>query len=336
MLIEQKPQKDFEPDAALDAGREYEARIVGVAHVGKHEKEKFGGDGKPSGEFQEIEQAIVMLELTEEDTFVERGPEDARVMKPRLIPQFIKWSSHEKSGMFKLAKNANPKAAWVEGKQGKVDTSLIIGEPVTVVFKEATAEGKQYIDEIKSIPAKYKDGVDAAQSTPFQYHVGLGSFPLADGTETKLEDVPVWIINYALNKAIDAEEFGQLDAMEAYVAEAEAAKDGNDVELEGDRLPAKESEEAKEEPVEETKEEVVEEKVEEKPKTSRRRSRKPAAKEDSGLKAELEAVKADIGALEDLAIEKGLAEDVLDAVGAEAGEDDDLYATKIIEAVLAL
>lgn len=323
MLIEQKPSKDFEPDPFLEVEREYEARIVGLVHIGTHEKKEYA-NGVATGKTKEESTAVIMFELLEEDANVLRGPEDAQKSVRRMQPLFLKYSSHEKSKLFGIAKKANPKSAWVDGKEGKVDTSKFIGCPVNLTFKEPTDDGKQYLDEVKAIPQKYQKDVEAMEANPFQYCVESGAFPLESGAETTIEDVPTWLLNHAIDKAVDAATFGKLEEIEDYLEAVAEARDG-EVELDGDRLPQDDKTEPK-------KEEVKEEKKE----TTSRRGRRSAKKDTdtkSELQVELEAIE-DVAALEDRVAEVGVTDDDFEVVGAEAGEDDDKYKELLIAKAL--
>lgn len=317
--------KEFAPDPLLDTGREYEARILGIVHIGKHEKQKHDGT-KFIEEYQEVEQAIIEYEITEDDTQVERGPEGDKRLENRRMVQFIKYSSHEKSGLFKLAQSVNPKAAYMEKKKGVVDTSLMIGFPVSLELKLNKDGDKTNIKAVNKIPPKYQDSVNPLTFPIYQYSVMGGAFPV-QGKETCIKDVPAWMLRFSLDKAVDADAFSQLDEIEAHLEALEAAKD-SDTELEGDRLPPKE--EPKEEPkAEEPKEEPkVEEEPKEEPKPKRTRTRKPkAAAEDYSAKS--------IEELEALVVEKGvMTDDQLDQLNDEV-DSDDAFKAGIIAALEA-
>jgi outer membrane biosynthesis protein TonB len=322
--------KTFDPDPALDTGRDYEARIVGVFHRGIFEKNKWENDKIVGTE--EEEQVTLVIELTEEDTYVERGEDDNKKLVPRR-PQWLtlKYSSHEKSNLFATAKLANPKAAWMEGKQGCVDPTLILNQPVAVQFNEPTDTGAQYMKKkLLAIPAKYKDGVAPATSPLFCYSVDTGSHV---GT---IEDVPAGMLRHAIDNAINVEEFGQLEAIEEHLAKLEAQKEEG-TSLEGDESPAK-REKAPEkapkakrtkkadEPKEEDKvEDAATEEPVEKPKRSRR-----AAKVE-----EVDHSTKSVAELEDLLIEKGITDEELDEIS-DAAESDEGYQEDLIAKLKSL
>ncbi len=338
MIVENVGGKDFDPDPLLDFETDYEARIVGITTVGTHQKGVWdqAKNGFKEGEFVEVQQCIALLEFTEEETKLSRGEDDDIKLVPRTAVHFMKYNSHEKGGLFKLAKQANPKAVSVVKGKGVVDTSKMIGEPVNVRMKaDKKDENKMYIDEITAISSKYKNNVDPMTLAPFQYDVNSGSHPLADGTETSIEDVPVWMLKFALNKAIDAEDFKMIEEIEEYVESKDKEKEEGQTELEGDRRPAKSEDTPKVEPKEPELEEESEDKEKAPAKSTRsRRGSKKAAKH---TKESLEALGID--ALEDLFIaevnDADKSEESLDAFDADS-EDDDQYTAKIIEAILAL
>lgn len=297
MLVESKAGGNFEPDPILDVEANVEARVIGIIHAGKHEKQKHDGT-KFIDEYKTIEQAIIEFEIVEDGTQVERGAEGNKTLVNRRMCKFVNYSSHENSEMFAIAKAANPKSAWTEGKDGFVQTGMFIGKPVSLELGTNKDGTKNTIKKVHAIPPKYQDSVPALTIKPFQFSVMGGAFPLEDGTETTINDVPVWMLSLALDKAVDAEQFKQVDEMEATIAAAKAAKDnkGTDTELEGDRLPAKTEE--KVEP--EVEPEAEPEKVEEKPK-ARTRTRSRAAKVDYTTKSieDLEAIALEKGAVTD-------------------------------------
>lgn len=321
--------KDFKPDAKLDTEREYEGRIVGLAHIGVVQNQDFDDKEK----INEIEQAIILIEFTEEDTYVPRGAEGEEVMKPRIMPKFIKYSSHEKSGLFALAKAANPKAAWVEGQKGFVNPALILGEPLSITLKDGK-EDKQNISKINPIPAKYKAGVDAMVSPKFLYDIDSGAH-----AGTAISDVPTWILNYAINKAVNVEEFGQLEVIEAHLKAVEGGRDSG--KLEGDDKPkakkkAAKTEEKKAAKAEEKKPDPVEpeEKKEapaEEAKTSRRGRR--SAKTEEPSKPDFSEMGEE--ALEDYILSNGKTEADLDEVS-DAAADDDAYVVGLRELAATL
>lgn len=322
--------KAFDPDPVLDTARDYEARIVGVFHRGIHEKGVWE-NGKKTGVTEE-EQVTIAVELTEEDTYVERGEEGNKKSVPRR-PQWLtlKYSSHEKSNLFATAKLANPKAAWMEGKQGCVDPTLLLNQPVAVQFNEPTDDGAQYMKKkLLAIPAKYKDGVGAATSPLFCYSVDTGAHV---GT---IEDVPAGMLRHAIDNAINVEEFGQLEAIEEHLAKLEAQKEEG-TSLEGDEAPAKKEKAAEkapkakrtkkvDEPKEEDKvEETTTEETVDKPKRSRR-----AAKVE-----EVDYSTKSVAELEDLLIEKGLTDEELDEIS-DAAESDEGYQEDLISKLKSL
>jgi hypothetical protein len=327
--------KNFAPDPALDTARDYEARIVGVFHRGVFEKNKWENDKIVGTE--EEEQVVLVVELTEEDTYVERGEGEDMKLVPRR-PQWLtmKYSSHEKSNLYATAKLANPKAAWMEGKQGCVDPQLVLNQPVAVQFNEPTTEGAQYMKKkLLAIPAKYKDGVAPATITPFCYSVMTGEHV---GT---IEDVPASMLRHAVDNAINVEEFEQLEAIEAHLAKLEAQKEEGAT-LAGDEAPAKKAkaekapekaakakrtpkakESAEEEEVEQ---EAAEEPVAETKPTRSRRAAKTDEVDYSGKTA---------GELEDLLIERGLTDAELDEIS-DAAESDEGYQEDLIAKLKSL
>lgn len=312
--------KDFKPDPALDTERDYEGRIVGAFHRGIHEKTKWE-NGKQVGVVEE-DQITLVIELTEEDTYVERGEGDDMKLVPRR-PQWLtlKYSSHEKSNLFSTAKLANPSAAWMEGKQGVVDIDKVLGCPVAVQFNEPTEDGAQYMSKkLLAIPAKYKESVGAATTPLFCYSVMGGAYV---GT---IEDVPPAMLRHAVDNAINVEEFEQLEAIEEYLAKIEAQK-SEDAVLEGDEATSskgKKSEDekpkskrtpkAKKEEEQPTKEEEEADPVEEKKAPRSRRGSKKEQEVDYSTKS--------VAELEDLLIEKGLSDADLDEISDNADSDE--------------
>ena len=323
--------KTFAPDPVLDTERDYEARIVGAFHRGIHEKTKWE-NGKNVGVVEE-DQITLVVELTEEDTYVERGEEGSKTKVPRR-PQWLtlKYSSHEKSNLFATAKLANPAAAWVEGKQGAVDIDKILGCPVAVQFNEPNEEGAQYMKKkLLAIPAKYKDGVAPATIKPFCYSVMGGAFV---GT---LEDVPAGMLRHTIDNAINVEEFEQLEAIEAYLAKLEAQKEEGTT-LEGDEAPAKAAAKATEKAEKpkraakakvEPEEKKVAEDATEEPVAKPARSRRAAKTE------EVDYSTKSVAELEDLLIEKGLADKDLDELS-DAAESDEGYVSDLIAKLKSL
>ena len=315
MIIESKATgKDFEPDAALDTSRDYDLRIQGLIHTGTMQKDVWV-DGKKTSDVVNEESCIVLFELVEEDTHVDRGPEDNTHKEPRTTVKFMKYSSHEKSNLFSVASAANKKAAWVEGKQGKIDVAQLLGSPINATFKEANAEGKQYLDKLTAIPEKYKKDVDPSTLPVFCYSVMSGA-----GEGTSIEDVPTWLLNYSLNKAVNAEEFGMLEEIEAHLEKLEQEKDGK---LDGDDKPADEPAKKEEAPKEE----------EAKPAAKKRtRKTKPKAEE------ELDFSTMSDTELEELFMTKGGTEEALDSINDNLSEEasDEDYKAAVIEAIKAL
>lgn len=324
MIVQNSGGKDFEPDPLLDTARDYEARVLGVFHAGTHQQQKYESD-----EYVNIDQAIIEFEIVEEGTQVERGPEDNRRLENRRMAMFLKYSSHEKSTLFKIAQSINPKAAYLEKKEGVVDTSLIIGRPVSLELKLNKDGDKTNIKAVNKIPPKYQESVAPLTNNVFQYSVMMGAFPV-EGVETSVSDVPKWMLEFALNKAIDAEQFAKLDEIEAHLESLKSDDDNS--ELEGDRLPPKTEDKAEDkadEPVEEKQEPKDEPKVEEKQeeaKTERRsrRSRRGATEE------KVDYSTYTIEQLEALVVEKGLmSEDELDDLSDNVTSDEEYTAVII-------
>ena len=331
MLVETKAASNFELDPIIeDLEVQVDARIVGIVHIGLFEKQKHDGK-KFIEEYTDKEQAIIEFEIVEDGTQVERGTEGDMRLENRKISKFITYSSHENAEMHKIAKAANPKSAWVDGKQGKVDTSLIIGEPVALQLGINKAGDRNTVVEVNLIQPKHKAAVNPMESKPFQYSVMSGAHPLADGTPTTIEAIPKWMLKQGLTNAKNAEEFTMIDEIEEYTQES---ADGSDAgTLEGDEkakttaktkttksaAKPKTTEPVEEEVVEE--DEVVEEAVKEPaPKTTRRRrASKPAVeKEDfSGLTLE---------ELEDVLLSRfNVTDDQLAELDDKFSEDDEGY-----------
>lgn len=324
--------KAFDPDPALDTARDYEARIVGVFHRGIHEKNKWENDKIVGTE--EEEQVTLVVELTEEDTYVERGEGDNKKLVPRR-PQWLtlKYSSHEKSNLFATAKLANPKAAWMEGKQGCVDPSLILNQPVAVQFNEPMDTGAQYMKKkLLAIPAKYKDGVGAATSPLFCYSVDTGAHI---GT---IEDVPAGMLRHAIDNAINVEEFGQLEAIEAHLAKLEAQKEEGAT-LEGDEAPAKAEKApektAKAKRTKEVEESTEAEEVEQEAAEEPVEASKPARSRRAAKTEEVDYSSKSVAELEDLLIEKGLTDAELDKIS-DSAESDEGYQEDLIAKLKSL
>lgn len=311
--------KTFAPDPVLDTERDYEARIVGIFHRGIHEKNKWE-NGRQVGVVEE-DQVTLVIELTEEDTYVERGEGEDMKLVPRR-PQWLtlKYSSHEKSNLYATAKMANPKAVWMEGKQGVIDIDKILGCPVAVKFEEPTEDGKQYMDKkLLAIPAKYKDKVGETTTPHFCYSVMGGAFV---GT---LEDVPPAMLRHAIDNAINVEEFEQLEAIETHLSKLEAQKEEGAT-LEGDESPAKAEKAAdkaaKSKRTPKAKESVEEEKVEEKAAEEPVVETKPARSRRSAKTEEVDYSTKSVAELEDLLIEKGLTDADLDEISDNADSDE--------------
>ena len=323
--------KTFAPDPVLDTGRDYEARIVGAFHRGIHEKGKWE-NGKKVGVVEE-DQITLAVELTEEDTFVERGEGESMKLVPRR-PYWLtlKYSSHEKSSLFTTAKLANPAAAWMDGKQGVVDVIKMIDCPVAVQFEEPTEDGAQYMKKkLLAIPAKYKDGVAPATTKPFCYSVMGGAFV---GT---LEDVPAGMLRHAIDNAINVEEFEQLEAIEAHLAKLDAQKEEGAV-LEGDEAPAKAASKAPEKA--ENPKRAAKEKVEpEKEKVTGGAAEEPVVKPTRSRRAakteEVDYSTKSVAELEDLLIEKGLTDEELDELS-DAADSDEGYHSDLVAKLKSL
>jgi hypothetical protein len=363
MIVNNAGGKDFAPDPLLDFDTAYDARVVGITTIGTHEKGVWCTKTKKfkDGEFKEVAQAIVQFEFTEPETMLTRGEGEDEHQVPRTTLSFIKYDSHEKGGFYKMAKAANPKSVSIVNKKGVVDTSLIIGEAVSIKMKaDPKDDNKMYIDEITAIAAKYKKLVEPMTLTPFQYDVESGSHPLSDGTKTTIDAVPSWMLNYAITTAIDAENFKMVDEIEAYIEKCDAEKDGN-TELEGDKLEdaksekkeakapsrreLKKAEEAEaaallleeEQAAEAAAKLVEEEEPTEKPKTSRR-GRGKAKSASKHTQESLDAIE-EVEGLEDLLVkevgDEVKSESMLDDIDAAAKDDED-YREQLTAAILAL
>ena len=309
--------KDFEPDPLLDPKRQYDARIIGFAHIGIHEKPEYK-DGKATGEILEQEQCLIAFELVEEETYVERGPEGAKTMEPRIMFKWEKYSSHEKSNLYKIASKAHPDAVWIEKKQGQVDPLMMINQPVMIKLINNKDGDKQNIKEVDGYPAKFASSVGEAKSDQFMFSVNVPEDLFAD-CEIDLSKVPPWVLSKSLNDAINADSFACIEAMEAQVDLNEAAKEAakaNSGKLEGDEKPATDTSKAKSKaskPKEEVKEE--EEKV---------ADEKPARRPRRNRKAEGETVdysEMGIEELEKILIDKDVSEDELDELDSEGTDE---------------
>lgn len=320
--------KTLAPDPALDTSRDYEARIVGVFHRGIHEKNKWENDKIVGTE--EEEQLTLVIELTEEDTYVERGEGEDMKLVPRR-PQWLtmKYSSHEKSNLYATAKLANPKAAWMDGKQGCVDPTLMLNQPVAVQFNEPNEDGAQYMKKkLLAIPAKYKDGVAPATIKPFCYSVMSGAHV---GT---IEDVPAGMLRHAIDNAINVEEFEQLEAIEAHLAKLDAQKEEG-ASLEGDEAPAK-AEKAPEKAAKAKRASKVDtEKLEQEAAEEPVAEAKPARSRRAAKAEEVDYSTKSVAELEDMLIEKGLTDAELDEIS-DAAESDEGYQEDLIAKLKSL
>lgn len=313
--------KDFDPDPALDTDRQLEGRIQGIAHIGTIEKDEYV-DGKKTGNTKEVDTVIISIEAVEEDTYVERGGEDNKYLTPRTFVLEERWSSAELANFCKLAKALVPKSVTKpNGKDPVVDSSALIGAPLSFQVREPNAKGNQYIDKksVNPIPVKYQKDVPAATLPTHLFSVELGVF-----MDTDLTQVQPWILNKVINDVVNIDEIAEkptncIDQIEEALEAISAAKDSKSAgkELEGDRKPKAEKKAAKkEEPKEEPKAE--EETKEEKPKRARR---KAAKKEDAP--AEDQFTSMSLEDLEDHLIEGGVSDDDLDAMAEEFPEDAD-------------
>ncbi|AFK66675.1 hypothetical protein COPG_00079 [Colwellia phage 9A] len=370
MIIDNAGGKDFAPDPLLDFDTAYDARIVGMTTIGVHEKKVWENGGFVEGKFKEVLQCIVLFEFTEDCTRLTRGEGDDEHTVPRTTMSFMKYDSHEKGGMFKLAKQANAKSVSVVNKKGQVNVGMIIGECVAIKMKaDPKDKEKMYIDEITAIQAKHKKAVEVGELPNFQYDTESGAHPLFDGTVTNATDVPVWMLRYAINKALDAETFKMVEEMEQIIEAAEAEKEGK-TELEGDRKAAdpadkvadkkptrkelKEAKEAEEERAAKAQEAAEKLEAEEAAKTKEDAGDEPAevvktprkrrgAKADTATepKHTVESLDAlgETDAIEDLFIkevgDEEKSEAALDAIDAAAADDDE-FRKLLIEAVIAL
>ena len=109
MIVDNAGGKDFAPDPLLDFDTAYDARIVGLTTIGVHEKQVWENGGFVDGKFKEVLQCIVQFEFTEESTRLIRGEGEDEHTVPRTTVSFLKYDSHEKGGLYKLAKQANAK-----------------------------------------------------------------------------------------------------------------------------------------------------------------------------------------------------------------------------------
>lgn len=307
-------QKDFEPDPALDENRDLDGRIVGFFHAGLHQKEIWAND-KRTGEFKEEEKLMVLIEAVEEDTYVERGGEGNKVMTPRVYTRYYKFSSHEKSNLFSLAKLANPESVTKENG-GTVDLAKAVNQPIW--FKSIVNGDFTNAEEVTAVPTKLKSTIGECKNTPFIYSVHSGAHL------GSLSDVPAWYLRHALTKALDAEEFGQLEEIEAHLAEIDSQKGSNTSgsSLEGDAKPAETKK--KKAPAKKKAAEIVEEEApeeEEAPKPARRARKKKEDDSEADEYADL-----DEAALEDLLIDKGVSDDEIDALSDTADSDEEYLA----------
>lgn len=307
---------EFEPDALIPDGSIVESRVLGFAHIGKHEKDKYGTDGKPTGGKEVIEQAILAFELEEESTDVERGAEGDKKLVPRVMYKFIKWSSHEKSNLYAIAKNCNVESAWVSGGDGQVDPVEMLGHCLNLEIGVNKNGDNNSVKKTAAISNKYKDGVRELSGNKFMFSVQHGAF-----AGTTIADVPPWILSIAVERAVDADEFGMLEEIEAQIqkneAEKESRKEGASSKLEGDEAPS-----AKNSPKKQSSE------AEDGEVKTPRRKRSPK-------KTSVDFSSKSIEELEDLLVDSGWGDDEFDAV-AEENEDDDDYKKALVKAAKAL
>ncbi len=313
--------KEYPVDPALDTDRQLEGRIQGIAHIGKIEKDEYV-DKKKTGNTKEVDTVIISIEAVEDDTYVERGGDDNKYLTPRTYILEERWSSAELSNFCKLAVALVPKAVTKpNGKDPVIDSSALIGVPLTFRVQAPTEKGKQYIDKksVTPIQLKYHKDVPAATLPTHLFSVELGVF-----MDTDLSQVQPWILNKVINDVVNIDEIAEkptncIDQIEEALEAIGAAKDSKSAgkELEGDRKPKDEKKAAKkEEPKDEPKAE--EEVKEEKPKRTRR---KAAKKEDSP--AEDQFTSMSLEALEDFLIDGGVEDEDLDAMAEEFPEDED-------------
>lgn len=366
MIVETKGNAKKDPELE-DLERDYMGRVVGLFHMGKVEAPEFDNNGNIiEGKFKVQDQCVIMFELLEEDTMVERGKEGEEKMVRRTIPQFMTFSSNEKSGLFKLCKKlGKTKAAWVEGKQGKLNTLHLVNKPLQIGFKKTQAGNvKIDLDRVAAIPPAMIKSMDQAESKLFHYSPQFGgafNVLLDDGTEqeTSIEDVPAWLIKKAVEDVINLEEFSGAEELITY---AESLEDGSnegtdnkangvsdddakkaDDKAKADAKAAKEAEaKAKAEAeAKAAKEAKAEEEPAETPAQKRARLRKEAAAkkaaEEAGAVEYPEGVSEDMTAadLEEwLVVNKETADDVFDDLIVNHPEEAD-YKAELLKLTLA-
>ena len=268
MTVEGKPGggKEFEPDPKLDTGRQYEARVIGFSHIGKFEKDVYE-NGVKTGAKKVAEQCLIEFELTEPDTYVERGPEGNKVKVPRKMIAWETYSSHEKSNLFKISKAVNSDSVWIEDKEGNVDPIMLLGSACLLKVR-TSKNGKQSIGEVAECPAKMLELVEPAKNTTYMFGVNLEASQFAD-CNVNLADVPSWILLRAHDKSLNSDTFKCIDEIEDQIDANKIAKEqASEGRLEGDSKPAKQ-EEAKAQ----TSAPSTEAKAEVAPKSSRRTRR---------------------------------------------------------------
>ena len=309
MTISNTGGKDFDPDPVLDPKGDYESRIVGFMHIGVHEKDIYI-DGKPTGNKEEQNQAIVLFELTEEETFVERGPENDKKMVRRFIAKFLKYSSHEKSNLYGIAAAVGSDAAFKEKGEGRVDPVEMVGGCVSLKLALNKSETKNNVKSAVAIPKKYHADVPEAELPLFCYSVDQGAFV---GT---VEDVPPWMLTFATDHGMYVEKFEKIVEIEGQIAKNKEAKDAKDAErdkLAGDEKPADTSSKPS-----------TDSKEEDKPATSRRRRGRGKAEEET-----VDYSGKDIEEMEGIVLNKGTSEGDLDKLADENKDDDDYLAALV-------
>lgn len=339
---------NFEKDKLLDADTDVEAVLLGVAYVGKHQSKKFGTED----EYELVDQAIMAYEIVEEDTQVERGGEENPHMVNRIITEYVKYSSNEKSRMYGRVKALDPKAVGKQNGKPVIDLLGVVGKPIILTLGVNNKGTYNTITDVSKVTPKLAKTMAEGEHTPYLFHADQGMFE-ANGHKTQLEDVPVWMLKM-VTEADNADELGMIDAVEEFLAELEADK-SDDTELEGDRLPDDKKSKAdkkKATPKDEDKnddgegDEGGEEKTtrrsrrsqkedepeEEKGSRRSRRSRKPANDE---LREELKAKQEnDPVAFESYALDKGyIDEDGLTDL-ADGTENDEEFDKKLLDLVV--
>ena len=308
MTITDTGGKEFDLDPVLDPKGDYESRIVGFAHIGIHEKDIYI-NGSPTGKKEEQNQAIVLFELTDPETYVERGPDDDKKKVRRYLAKFLKYSCHEKSNLFGIASAVGPDAAFREGKDPRVDPVEMVGGCVSLKLSLNKEETKNNIKSALSIPKKYQSDVPEAELPLFCYSVDQGAFV------GSIEDVPPWMLTFAFDNGMYVEKFGQIEEIEKQIAknkEEKEAKAKDKDKLAGDDKPADSS----------SKSANVDK--EEKPASTRRRRGRGTAKETVDYSDKT------IEEMEDILIKKGVSDDDLNSL-ADDNELDDDYLAALIE-----